>query len=86
MPASEYSEVPPAAASGDRGCPCLSAVWEGSYAEQRQEGKEILLGQVPDGVVVRTPVGDEQKSILHAGMPAVREGVCKLWEPGKEIL
>ncbi len=38
------------------------------------------------GWLERAPVGDEQKSILHAGMPAVREGVCELWEPGKEIL
>lgn len=86
MLATEYSEVLPAEASGDGGCPHLPAVWESSHAEQRQEREAVLFGQMPDGVVERTPVRNEQESILHAGMPAVREGVCELWEPGKEVL
>ena len=86
MLAVKYSEVLPTETSGDGRCPHLPAVREGGHAEQRQEGEAVLFRQMPDGVVERAPVGDEQKSILHAGMPAVREGVCELWEPGKEVL
>lgn len=59
MPATKYSEVLPAEASGDGGCPHLPAVWEGCHAEQRQEREAVLFGQMPDGVVERAPVGDE---------------------------
>lgn len=59
MPAIKYSEVLPAEASGDGGCPHLPAVRKGGHAEQRQEGKKVLFGQMPDGVVERAPVGDE---------------------------
>ena len=59
MLATEYSEVLLAAASGDGGCPHLPTVRESGHAEQRQERKTVLFGQMPDGVVERAPVGDE---------------------------
>lgn len=43
MPATKYSEVLPAEASGDGGRPHLPAVREGGHAEQRQEGKKVLF-------------------------------------------
>ena len=43
VPATKYSEVLPAEASGDGGRPHLPAVREGCYAEQRQEGKKVLF-------------------------------------------
>ena len=65
MPAIKYSEVLPAEASGDGGRPHLPTVRKGGHAEQRQKGKKVLFGQMPDGVVERTPVRDEKKHITR---------------------
>lgn len=58
-PAGEYGKILPAPPPGGRHHACLPAVWKTRGTEGRQEGKEVLFGQMPYQLVEQPPVGDQ---------------------------
>lgn len=64
----------------------LSELREGPDPAPRTEAEEVLLSEVPDGMVERSPGGRKAEGRLYLYLPRVREGVHGLWKRQAQVL